>query len=81
MGVRNGQQFIDGLKANSRDVWINGERVEDVTTHPAFSRIVRQLARLYEAQVDPATRDILTYEVPETGQRAGLAFMPAKTHK
>ncbi|WP_290899288.1 4-hydroxyphenylacetate 3-hydroxylase N-terminal domain-containing protein [Hoeflea sp.] len=79
MGVRNGQQFIDGLKANPREVWINGERIEDVTTHPAFSRIVRQLARLYDAQVDPATRDTLTYEVPETGQRAGMAFMPAKT--
>lgn len=79
MGVRNGQQFIDGLKANPRDVWINGEKIGDVTTHPAFSRIVRQLARLYDAQVDPATRDKLTYVVPETGDRAGMAFMPAKT--
>ena len=78
MGVRNGQQFIDGLKANPRDVWINGERIEDVTTHPAFSRIVRQLARLYDAQCDPATQDKLTYVVPETGERAGMAFMPAK---
>jgi len=79
MGVRSGQQFIDGLKANPREVWINGERIKDVTTHPAFSRIVRQLARLYDAQVDPATRDALTYVVPETGERAGMAFMPAKT--
>lgn len=79
MGIRSGQQFIDGLKANPRDVWINGEQVEDVTTHPAFSRIVRQLARLYDSQVDPDTRDKLTYEVPETGERAGMAFMPAKT--
>lgn len=79
MGVRSGQQFIDGLKANPRDVWINGEKIGDVTTHPAFSRIVRQLARLYDAQVAPATRDKLTYVVPETGDRAGMAFMPAKT--
>ena len=79
MGIRNGQQFINGLRANPREVWVNGERVEDVTTHPAFSRIVRQLARLYDAQVDPANRDKLTYEVAETGQRAGMAFMPAKT--
>jgi len=78
MGARNGQQFIDGLKANPREVWINGERIEDVTTHPAFSRIVAQLARLYDAQCDPATQDKLTYIVPETGERAGTAFMPAK---
>lgn len=79
MGVRSGQQFIDGLKASPREVWINGERVADVTTHPAFSRIVRQLARLYDTQVDPATRDMMTYVEPETGERAGMAFMPAKT--
>ena len=79
MGIRNGQQFIDGLKARPRDVWINGDRVEDVTTHPAFSRIVHQLARLYDAQSDPANIDALTYVVPETGERAGLAFMPART--
>lgn len=79
MGVRNGQQFIDGLKANPREVWVNGERIEDVARHPAFSRIVQQLARLYDAQVDPATRDTLTYDVRETGERAGMAFMPAKT--
>lgn len=79
MGIRSGQQFIDGLKASPREVWINGEKIADVTTHPAFSRIVQQLARLYDAQVDPATRDKLTYVVPETGERAGMAFMPAKT--
>jgi anthranilate 3-monooxygenase (FAD)/4-hydroxyphenylacetate 3-monooxygenase len=79
MGIRSGQQFIDGLRASPREVWIGGERVADVTTHPAFSRIVRQLARLYEAQADPATRDKLTYVVPETGERAGIAFMPART--
>ncbi|MFC3723045.1 4-hydroxyphenylacetate 3-hydroxylase family protein [Neoaquamicrobium sediminum] len=79
MGVRSGKQFVDGLKASQRDVWINGEKIEDVTTHPAFTRIVHQLARLYDAQVDPATRDKLTYVVPETGERAGMAFMPART--
>lgn len=78
MGVRNGKQFIEGLKNNPRNVWINGKKVDDVTTHPAFCRIVNQLARLYDTQVDPKTQDITTYIVPETGQRAGMAFMPAR---
>jgi anthranilate 3-monooxygenase (FAD)/4-hydroxyphenylacetate 3-monooxygenase len=77
MGVRSGQQYIEGLRSHPRDVWIEGRKVEDVTTHPAFSRIVRQLARLYDAQLDPNLQDQLTYLVPETGERAGLAFMPA----
>jgi len=77
MSVRSGQQFIDHLKATPRDVWINGEQVQDVTTHPAFSASVEQLAKLYDMQVAKETEDQTTYVVPETGERAGLAFMPA----
>ncbi|MGH7095641.1 MAG: 4-hydroxyphenylacetate 3-hydroxylase N-terminal domain-containing protein, partial [Stellaceae bacterium] len=43
-----GKEYIDSLK-DSREVYINGERVKDVTTHPAFRNSVRSLARLYDA--------------------------------
>ncbi len=79
MGIRNGQQFIDGLRAHPRDVWVRGERVADVTTHPAFIGSVRQLAALYNMQHDRAFQDALTYVVAETGERAGAAFLPAKS--
>jgi anthranilate 3-monooxygenase (FAD)/4-hydroxyphenylacetate 3-monooxygenase len=78
MAARDGQTFIAGLREHPRDVWIEGERVADVTTHPAFRQSVRQLARLYDMQADPQHRDTLTYMVPSTGQRAGAAFMPAQ---
>jgi anthranilate 3-monooxygenase (FAD)/4-hydroxyphenylacetate 3-monooxygenase len=79
MTVRNGSDYIAGLKANKREVWVGGARVDDVTNHPAFSASVQQIARLYEAQVDAELCDKLTYVEPETGQRAGLAFMPARS--
>jgi len=79
MGIRTGKQFIDGLKNRPRDVWVRGERVDDVTTHPAFKGAVEQLAALYDTQHDPELQDKVTYVVPETGERAGLAFMPAKS--
>lgn len=79
MGIRNGKQFIEGLKARPRDVWVNGERVQDVTEHPAFAGSVQQLARLYDTQFDPALQERLTYLVPETGERAGIAFMPSRS--
>jgi aromatic ring hydroxylase len=37
-----------------------GERIRDVTTHPAFRNSVRMTARLYDALHDPKTRDVLT---------------------
>jgi anthranilate 3-monooxygenase (FAD)/4-hydroxyphenylacetate 3-monooxygenase len=72
MGIRTGKQFIDGLKNRPRDVWVRGERVDDVTTHPAFKGAVEQLAALYDTQHDPELQDKVTYVVPETGERAGL---------
>lgn len=77
MTVRDGTQFVARLREHPRDVWVEGGRVADVTTHPAFRRSVEQLARLYDMQHDPALQDILTYVVPETGESAGAAFMPA----
>jgi anthranilate 3-monooxygenase (FAD)/4-hydroxyphenylacetate 3-monooxygenase len=79
MGIRNGAQFIERLKSHPRDVWVKGERVDDVTEHPAFKGAVQQLAHLYDMQHDPALTDRLTYVVPETGERAGRAFAPAKS--
>src|SRR6202142_2904340 len=45
------QEFIESLR-DGREIWIYGERVKDVTTHPAFRNTVRMLARLYDALHD-----------------------------
>src|SRR5215469_11050819 len=44
-------EFMDSLR-DGREIWIYGERVKDVTTHPAFRNTVRMLARLYDALHD-----------------------------
>jgi 4-hydroxyphenylacetate 3-monooxygenase len=54
-----GAEYIESLR-DGREVYINGERVKDVTTHPAFRNAVRSLARLYDALHDPAKKDVLT---------------------
>lgn len=54
-----GQEFLDSLR-DDRHVYINGERVKDVTTHPAFRNSARTLARLYDALHDPKHKDVLT---------------------
>ncbi|SDH97524.1 4-hydroxyphenylacetate 3-monooxygenase, partial [Alteribacillus persepolensis] len=54
-----GKEYLESLKDN-REVWINGERVKDVTTHPAFRNAARSIARQYDALHDEKTKDILT---------------------
>ena len=40
-------------------MYIYGERVKDVTTHPAFRNTARMVARLYDALHDPKRKDKL----------------------
>src|SRR5882724_9783711 len=57
-----GAEYLEGLK-DGREIWIHGERVKDVTTHPAFRNSARSVARLYDALRDPedlvAARDAI----------------------
>ena len=55
-----GAEYLASLR-DGRDVYIYGERVEDVTTHPAFRNAARSVARLYDALHDPKTKDVLTW--------------------
>ena len=54
-----GAEFLESLR-DGREVYIYGERVDDVTTHPAFRNAARTMARLYDALHDPASKDVLT---------------------
>ena len=54
-----GEEYLDTLR-DGREVWIYGEKVDDVTTHPAFRNGARSVARLYDALHDPETKDVLT---------------------
>src|SRR5580692_2217931 len=48
---QTGAEYIESLR-DGREVYIYGERVEDVTTHPAFRNTARMIARLYDALHD-----------------------------
>jgi 4-hydroxyphenylacetate 3-monooxygenase len=79
MPARTGQQFIEGLRTQPREVWIGGERVTDVADHPAFRNVVRSVAALYDLQHDPSRRDEMTYVSPASGDRVGLSFLAPQT--
>jgi two-component FAD-dependent monooxygenase len=54
-----GDEYIESLR-DEREIYLYGERVKDVTEHPAFRNPVRMTARLYDALHDPEQRDVLT---------------------
>ncbi|OKK14292.1 Pyoverdin chromophore biosynthetic protein pvcC [Streptomyces sp. CB00455] len=54
-----GDEYIESLR-DGREIYIYGDRVKDVTKHPAFRNPIRMTARLYDALHDPANRGVLT---------------------
>src|SRR5438093_2988218 len=60
-----GEEYLASLR-DGREVWIYGDKVDDVTAHPAFRNSARSIARLYDALHDPAQQRLLTVET-DTG--------------
>jgi 4-hydroxyphenylacetate 3-monooxygenase len=58
--IRTGQQYRDSIR-DGRHVYINGERVKDVTTHAMFKPLVDIRARIYDMQHEAASRDAMTW--------------------
>jgi len=54
-----GAEYLESLR-DGREVYIYGERVRDVTTHPALRNAAVSVAKLYDALHAPATREVLT---------------------
>ncbi len=54
-----GEEYLESLR-DGREIWIYGERVKDITTHPAFRNATRMVARLYDALHDPEKQAALT---------------------
>jgi 4-hydroxyphenylacetate 3-monooxygenase len=71
--VKTGRRHLESLR-DGREVWIRGERVADVTAHPAFRNAAASAAALYDLQAAPEHLEALTFEVPGTGDRVGRAW-------
>ncbi len=73
MPARTGQQVLDKLREDSPEIWYRGERVKDVTTHPAFKNGVHSLAELYDLQWQQP--DVMLFDSPTSGEKVGRSFM------
>jgi 4-hydroxyphenylacetate 3-monooxygenase len=67
--LKTGQQHLDSLR-DGRAVYIDGRRVDDVTTDPAFRNLAASVAKLYDFQSDPGRRQLMTFPCAESGEPA-----------
>lgn len=66
--VKTGNQHIATLR-DGREVYIDGKRVTDVTTHPAFRNSIRSYANLYDFQAQPESIEKMTFQPEGTDNR------------
>lgn len=78
MPARNGKQYIESLREKQPCVYLNGERVKDVTAEPAFQGTLESIAQQYDMQLLPAYREIMTFPSPATGVPVSTSFMLAR---
>ena len=78
MGIRTGAEYRESLR-DTRNIYVNGERVTDVTSYPPFQGVIDTIAALYDLQHDPQHQSMLTYPSPTDGQPVGLSFLITDT--
>jgi 4-hydroxyphenylacetate 3-monooxygenase len=76
--IRTGRQYLEGIR-DGREVWIDGERVKNVTSHRAFAPIVAIKARMYDMQHEARFQAALTYV--EGDERHSVYNQPPRTQE
>ena len=72
--LRRGDDYVAGLR-DGRTILLDGERVADVTTHPAFAAPVRRIAEQYDRAREAAARPVTETVDPETGDTIGAMWL------
>ena len=72
--IRTGDQYRDSIR-DGRAIWMNGEKIKDATTHPAFKPIIDARARFYDLAHEARTQDTMSYVADEkTGERNNIGY-------
>lgn len=75
---QTGDEYLESLR-DGREVYIYGEKITDITTHPGFRNSARSMARLYDALHDPTQNQRLL--VPTDTGNGGMTHPFFKVQK
>ncbi|MFC8720535.1 4-hydroxyphenylacetate 3-hydroxylase N-terminal domain-containing protein [Kitasatospora sp. NPDC057198] len=77
-GLLTGDRYRAELD-DGRELYLDGQRVADPASHPAFRPAADELARLLDLQHEPEHRELLTWKDPDSGLRLARAYQPPTT--
>ncbi|HSI00183.1 MAG TPA: 4-hydroxyphenylacetate 3-hydroxylase N-terminal domain-containing protein [Reyranella sp.] len=73
MGARTGSQFLDGLRRTAREIWVDGDKIDDVTSHPKLRGGAESLAAMFDRQHAYASECLFTDR--ESGEPTNVSHM------
>ncbi|WP_431899024.1 4-hydroxyphenylacetate 3-hydroxylase family protein [Nonomuraea sp. bgisy101] len=76
--MRKGSDYLSAI-GDEREVYVDGERVRDVTGHPAFAPIARTVSELYDIAADPASG--MTAYAREIDGPANIVYSMPQSHE
>jgi 4-hydroxyphenylacetate 3-monooxygenase len=77
--MRSGADYLKSLK-DGRQIFLDGEKVGDVTSHKALREAARSMARLFDIAAAPDMRDRMTFTSPKTGEPVLRAYQIPHSH-
>lgn len=69
MKIRTREDYLESLRRLGHRVYYRGQRVPDVTVHPAFLPHINAAAKTYEMALQPEFEDLLTATSHLTGKK------------
>ena len=78
---KNGQDHISSLR-DGRQIFLDGQLVEDHVCHPAFRSSIRSVAAMYDYQASPENLKKMTFPSPATGNCVNRMWqLPTSYHE
>ncbi|MGI3166568.1 4-hydroxyphenylacetate 3-hydroxylase family protein [Pseudooceanicola sp. 200-1SW] len=71
---KNGADHLASLQ-DDRCIYLDGKRVADINTDPAFRGAVSSACALYDYQAAPENQERMTFASPKTGKRVNKSWM------
>ena len=71
-----GKEYLESIR-DGRRIYVGGELVDDVTTHPAFRNAAHSFAMIYDRKRAPENREVMTFE--EDGEIFSSYFLLPRT--
>lgn len=79
VAARTGQQYLDGLAGDAREIWLNGEKITHPLQHPELRGAALSMARVFDLQHENAAE--MLAPSPDDGRLVNVTHLIPRTRQ